>query len=267
MISSLPVLGLSILPIIVFIILFRNSWSDFQLCTSACAGFILGIVGIGFVKFLIYPVLAAIIGEEIREFIILSGNPMTKMIACIFLTGCTEELVKFISGILGVLPAGGNYRSTTIVISFIAASLGFSTIENLDYINIFGDGVLWGRIIVSSTGHAIFSGITAVFTAYAMCREGRSIMRTGGALLSGFILASSLHGVFNFVIFEFSAISALPIIGSFFVLAGILLYEGWIKALIWDSPTVHSPVICPLCLGENTRAGRFCAICGARVIV
>ena len=110
------------------------------------------------------------------------------------------------------------------IVYTITASLGFAFFENLFYS--FGAlSVLIIRGLTAVPLHAAASGIMGYFI-------GKSKFQGNGSIMAGFILAVTIHGLYDFLLFYGGMTSFLVIL--LLAAAGIVLLKLYKRALIDD---------------------------------
>lgn len=88
----------------------------------------------------------------------------------------------------------------------VAAGLGFAAMENLFYTTSFGYGTGLVRAVVTTLAHASFSGIVGYNLGLAKMNPQRETY----FIVRGLILASILHGIYNFIFLS----RILPVVGT-----------------------------------------------------
>lgn len=254
----------------VYGLVFHRSWSDEQLLIAGLAGFIGGALSTILVKFLAYPMVHFLLGIQLRTLILGASSFGVKAAACLGIIGPIEETCKLLAVVGTVSLFGLQTRATAIFLTAVAVGIGFSMVENLDYFELYGFGVFALREVVSSTGHAIFSGIAGLGAAQAL-PLARSKKRMGALrgfliLLSGLLTASILHGSFNLVAFGLSSETSVPTLMITMFFGMTVLRSLWTRALVLDIPTTPIHWHCPQCETRRYGIERFCNACGARVL-
>ncbi len=138
----------------------------------------------------------------------------------ILVIGVIEELAKMIPFVLLVIhfkefdePIDG-----IIYASFIA--LGFSAVENIQYLQFLTSAEAWARGFASPVIHIVFASIWGYYIGRAyLC--GRSLARTIFAALA---FTAFLHGIYDFIVIALPA-PALPV-------AALLIVSIWIWRLL-----------------------------------
>lgn len=152
----------------------------------------------------------------------------------ILVIGVIEELAKMVPFLLIVIhlkefdePIDG-----IIYASFIA--LGFSAVENIQYLQFLTGIEAWARGFAGPVVHIVFASIWGYYIGRAyLCR--RFLGRT---ILAALAFTAILHGIYDFVVIALPP-PALPVAASLIV--GIWLWRLW---LIRDLHTL-SPGPCP----------------------
>lgn len=183
-----------------------------------------------------------------------------------FGVGPIEEFSKYLAVRISIYRNRNFDEPVDGVIYAVAAALGFATLENILYILSAADvkGMLFIfilRFFLSTLAHIYFSAMWG----YGL---GRKKFKRGKAMvLKGLILASFLHGLFNFLLTWniYAAILVLPLM----VIMGRLT-GARIKDLLMLSPyrpIIRAKVHCPHCqkLAQPKDYNLICNICGKRI--
>ena len=88
------------------------------------------------------------------------------------------------------------------VIYMVASAMGFAAVENILYLLMPSTDPLMMRLVFRAITaiflHTLSSGILGYFIAIAFCRREKK----AGLMITGFIIVSCLHGLYNFSIME-----------------------------------------------------------------
>lgn len=264
---------LTLLPVAVFVVLFRSALRDPVLREAAVAGGVAGALSIYPIKYIIYPMLQIALGADLRSLIADSEDFWMRFCVAVILVGCLEESAKIGAALAGAGWMGALRRSTAVFIAALAAGLGFAIMESLDYISLFGTDVLFARISLSTTGHVLFSGVAGWTAAVALCRQQedgeRAVTWRGyGLFLAGLLVSAVLHGGFNMIAMRSEASTTVPMLAAMLMIGISFLREGWMRILVLDRAESGCDASCHACgaLPLDSR-GRFCARCGARRLI
>lgn len=256
-------------PALVFLVLFRRSWSDGELLRAALAGCCAGVLATVPVKFFAYPALGRWLGLDLRQLVTGDESLWLKAGACFGIIAPVEEVGKWLGAIGGIMLLGLERRGPAIFLAFAAAGLGFSLAENLDYHLQYGSGVLLVRGVISSSGHIVFSSLAGMGAALALpvakSLSSYEIMRGYGRMIFMLFFAITLHGCFNLAVFTFEPIHILPLLFLTLMAAIAALREGWVHLLLRDAGAMPMDWTCPGCGLEKHGGERFCPTCGTRV--
>lgn len=125
------------------------------------------------------------------------------------------------------------------VIYMVAAAMGFAAFENVMYI--FRAGFLYNdadptyvgimRGVLSTPAHAIFSGFLGVYLGRA--KFSKNIFDGIRLVVTGFIIAIFIHGLYNSLIFagKYCVLGVIPLL----LIAGYLLMKN-VQKLVNESP-------------------------------
>src|SRR5262249_32752502 len=119
------------------------------------------------------------------------------------------------------------------IVYAVALSLGFATTENALYVLRGGAAVAALRAFFTVPGHALVGAVLGYCVGRA--RVSRRRLHSAALLAGGFLLAASLHGLFDFILLVTSGWRALSLLS---VLSAAL----WVLALRWmRSAQIRSP--------------------------
>ena len=178
----------------------------------------------------------------------------------LFVVGPAEETCKFLAVRLLA------YRSSYFdepgdgMVYSAAASLGFASLENLQYILIFGPAVMVGRAPLSTVAHVVFGS----FWGYALGQQVQSGRRRSWQTLVGIAAGAVVHGVFNITVFTFwPAAVVLVVLG----IAWTLGRFTWARrASPFRYRRNYPHIVCPDCNRRIRIISRFCRFCGASTL-
>ena len=175
------------------------------------AAFVLG--GLSFtLGALLYRLLGAI-GLRFDASLLAESSPLGLLLYSIFAIGVIEELVKIVPFLLVIVrfrefnePVDG-----IIYASFIA--LGFSAIENYQYLVYLSPGEAVARGIAGPVVHIVFASIWGYVIGRAWLARAGRVRAVCGALA----LAALLHGLYDFIAIGLPArtlpVAALLVLG------------------------------------------------------
>lgn len=111
-------------------------------------------------------------------------------------TGFTEEISKLSAGFLVYMI----YRRTTyynLFLYIVLAAVFFAFIENIQYLGNYGPQVVITRCLFSTTTHICLGIILGYFMIKGI--QQNSMIKSWTTVICGLLLASFLHGSFNFM--------------------------------------------------------------------
>ena len=178
---------------------YRQDTADKEPISLLATTFALGVVAI-------LP--AAWLEMPFRDILISPGSSLARLVALIATVGLIEEASK----LAALYPA---YRSSAWnepvdgIIYGSTAGLGFAAAENLLYAVTFGVGVLPLRAVIASLAHASFSGLVGFYLAQVKLRR-----QSAWIAVYGLLVASVLHGFYNFVVIDdaIPPVLAIPLV-------------------------------------------------------
>ena len=127
-----------------------------------------------------------------------SKDIMMTLFHAIVVVGFSEELCKFLVLRFHAfrLPEFNEPFDGIVYGAFVA--LGFATVENLFYVFEYGYGTAIARMFLSVPAHYVFGVMMGYYVGKAKFRKNKR----GWFLLKGLLLASLLHGLFDFFIIQ-----------------------------------------------------------------
>lgn len=130
--------------------------------------------------------------------------------------GAVEEILKFAAVYATVKDSKDFDEPVDAMIYMITAALGFAALENIflaanSFINNgWGDGGIYGLLVVRFTGATLLHALSSAIVGYYWAKGGMRINKA--MIFKGLIIASFLHGFFNYFILICSKISALSML-------------------------------------------------------
>lgn len=112
--------------------------------------------------------------------------------------GLTEELFKFIVLFIVIWNNKNFNEKFDGIVYAVFISLGFAAVENVMYVDNFGESTGYVRALVSVPGHALF-GITMGFY-FGLAKFYVSKRKV--LLLKAFFFPILLHGIFDFILMQ-----------------------------------------------------------------
>lgn len=177
----------------------------------------------------------------------------------LFVVGPAEEFCKFLAVRLRA------YRSLYFdepgdgLVYSAAASLGFASLENVLYIQMYGPGVMLLRAPLSTVAHVVFGS----FWGYALGRQVQAGGRGRWETPAGIAAGAVVHGLFNVAVFTFQpAAVVLVALGVAWTLGRF----GWAQRVSPFRYRRNYPKIaCGFCRRRISVVSRYCRFCGAPV--
>ncbi len=160
--------------------------------------------------------LLPLIGLPSDPSIIMENNRFLFLVYCLGPVGFLEEVMKFLPFLLIVLTFKVFDEKIDGIIYASVIALGFASFENLNYLKYLDGFFLVGRAVASPLTHTIYSSIWGYMIGIAHL-GGKSRLK---AAAIGLILASVLHGIFDF----FNTSPTLRLFSAFLVL-GIWIWR------------------------------------------
>ena len=163
--------------------------------------FLLGAVSV------IPTTILTLIGQYFFDFNPMSSSFYFSLFSCVVGIGLIEEYSKFI------FVRYYTYRKEDFnepfdgIVYCVMVSMGFATVENILYVYEGGQAVAWARMFTAVPMHAIF----AIIMGYYMGIQ--KFYNKKGYALIGLVYAATLHGVYDFVLFNKDIPGGLQILG------------------------------------------------------
>jgi len=138
-----------------------------------------------------------------------SSNLIFSFISCVVGIGLVEEFSKFIFVRFYAYKKDDFNEPFDGIVYCVMVSMGFATLENILYVSASGASTGWLRMFTAVPMHAVF----AIVMGYYMGVQ--KSFGTSAAVLKGLLLASLLHGIYDFVLMYPGIHPALQILGFF----------------------------------------------------
>ena len=255
-----------VFPLAVFYYLMKKHWADKELLKMFWHGLCASVFAIVLVRIFYVPVELAL-GGDMRAFLTSPRDWKVTLSACIGIIGFIEEGLKaFVVHLCCYINRKeGGFRATSIFMAFCGCNIGFALIENIQYYLSFGPVVVFPRVLISSVAHLFFGCICACFASISFKRD-KSPIKATFIVAVGIILASVIHGSFDFTVFQLALTSLNGLILAFAGIAIYFAYEVWIMCLRLDYQKPGVLAVCNVCRGLTVEPIRFCPFCGNRVV-
>lgn len=174
--------------------------------------------------------------------------------------GLVEEGAKAFCALVG-LSLTGSAREPLVTLQLAGAvALGFATTENVLYAGQHGEQVLVGRFLFATLGHVLFASVWGLALAGDPDGGGR---RRWGLLLSGLLLSSLAHGLYDWFLS-----TERPVLA---VLTLAVLWFGFRQATLeaflrqeYERELPYETRECPACRVLTRAEGSYCSFCGVR---
>jgi len=199
---SLYLLALAIAPgiAICFYIYFKDKYEK-EPIRLLVISFILGVLSV------VPTLLLSELGTYFFGFEPTSSNLIFSLISCVIGIGLVEEFSKFIFVRYYAYKKDDFNEPFDGIVYCVMVSMGFATIENILYVAASGASTGWLRMFTAVPMHAVF----AIVMGYYLGVQKSFGVKT--AALQGLLLASLLHGVYDFVLMYPGIHPGLQLIG------------------------------------------------------
>ena len=133
--------------------------------------------------------------------------------------GLPEELSKLLAMRLVAYRHRAFNELMDGIVYTVAAGLGFATLENIFYVMELGFGTGVIRALLSVPMHAMFGVVLGYYVGLARMARNRG-EPDGRLLVGGLLLATLMHGVYDFILFAFEdGALILGLLVAFYALA------------------------------------------------
>lgn len=151
-------------------------------------------------------------------------------LVCFLVFGAIEEILKFLAAYWTVSKSRYFDEPIDAMIYMITAALGFAMIENIAVMSKMtiasqAIGVIVLRFVGATLLHALSSGIVGYYWAKSFISTNKS--QWSLVIGQGLIIASLLHGVFNYLIILFKETMIYPTV--FLIIVGLLIFWDFEK--------------------------------------
>lgn len=136
--------------------------------------------------------------------ILMEEHGLPFLLYCLGVVGFLEELLKFLPFIFIVVRLRAFDERVDGIIYASVIALGFASYENLHYLPLLDGFSRFGRAIASPLTHTIFASIWGysaglAYLEYKSGKTGQARRRTWLASVIGLVIASLLHGIFDYL--------------------------------------------------------------------
>jgi protease PrsW len=169
-------------------------------------GFVLGFVA-AYLCFKGYPLLASLTGLPEDACLLMETNRALFFSYCLGVVGVLEETFKFLPFILVIVRLKDFDERIDGIFYAAVISLGFASYENLHYLPLLEGFPMIGRALASPLTHTVFASIWGYYAgpAFLSYKLSKSTSFPASrrihwkASLKGLLIASLLHGLFDFL--------------------------------------------------------------------
>ena len=175
------------------------------------------------------------------------------------LIGPLEETAKLTAVWIAIYRSQDFREPIDGIVSAITAALGFACVENIVYIGYLGPEVILSRTVFATPAHALFSSMWGYSMGLARFRR-RGELTT---ILGGLILASELHGAYNFVVAVHPKIAMLSLLPLMMFMAWLLNVRTRELRRSFPFPPIGEGVVvcCPNCGAYTLEERGVCSRC------
>ena len=209
--------------------------------------------------------------ETFRNFSIDSLNYLSfgEMVYLAFIVaGFTEELFKFLVVKTTIYKSPYYDEPVDGLVYSSAAALGFASVENIEYLILFGWQTALVRAPITTLAHVVFSAMWGYPLALKKLKRKNSTV----FLWLGLIGAMAGHGLYDFLAFQQNdSFTKIPILLGMIGLFGglIALFVFLIRRSQRLSPFKEKNadlfISCPNCGNRMPYDSRFCPFCGIKL--
>jgi RsiW-degrading membrane proteinase PrsW (M82 family) len=210
--------------------------------------------------------------ETFRNFSIDSLNYLSfgEMAYLAFIVaGFTEELFKFLVVKTTIYKSPYYDEPVDGLVYSSAAALGFASVENIEYLILFGWQTALVRAPITTLAHVVFSAMWGYPLALKKLKRKNSTV----FLWLGLIGAMAGHGLYDFLAFQQNdSFTKIPILLGMIGLFGglIALFVFLIRRSQRLSPFKEKNadllISCPNCGNRMAYDSRFCPFCGIKLV-
>jgi len=207
-----------------------------------------------------------IIPATILELLLHSSN----LIINTFLsTAVIEECVKYLAVRAKAYHSPNLNEAMDGIVYGVAAGLGFATIENILYVLGFGTiSTALIRAFLSVPSHAAYAGIMGYYVGLAKLQSLEGSRRKERSLiLTGLIIAITLHGIYDTLAFELDDVAALVsllimTLISWAILLRLIKKAVSLSPLRWGYQGLYPYNFCTQCGTRRELRAKYCVECG-----
>lgn len=188
------------------------------------------------------------------------SNWLMLFISTFIVIGPIEELSKLLPVRLTVYRSKEFNEPMDGIVYASASALGFATVENMVYFlsaDDFTISFVILRSFLSMLGHVMFSSMWGFALGIYKFDRTRKFL-----LINGIVMASFLHGLFNFFLFTGTELAVLSI--ALIVFIYFVMFRKRVRYLLKVSPfnPDNKPEqVCSYCGYENESSNIYCEFC------
>ena len=126
-----------------------------------------------------------------------TGGEPAKLFDAFVLSGCVEELAKWVVLIAAVYHWDEFDEPLDGVVYGVAVALGFATLENFLFVTRLGIGAAWQRALFAVPAHALFGATMGYYAGRAKFDSGGARWRDRTLCL---LAPIAFHGLYNYAL-------------------------------------------------------------------
>ncbi len=180
-----------------------------------------------------------------------TGFWQPQLFPTLLISATTEEIAKILPFLILLKWSRQIVQPIDYILYASAIALGYASVENLGYFVYDG---LSGNINREMSGTAIHCFFTATFAYVLLAGRGKSMSRKVLYLISGLLLASSLHGMNNFCATATYSFLLMRVLGGLAILYYVRCYNKMINKTLSQSGESSQEI-----LGRANRAREYFA--------
>jgi protease PrsW len=179
------------------------------------------------------------------------------------LIGPIEEFFKLVAVWMAIYRSRDFKEPIDGIVYAATAALGFASLENIMYMGLFGADVVIRRALFATPAHIMFASMWGYSMGLARFQRRGELW----TIAKGFLIAASLHGVYNFLVAVHPGTAMLSLIPLMGFMGWLMSYriQEFRKNYPFPPLGVGALISCPNCGAYTLESSDKCGRCGFAV--
>jgi rRNA maturation protein Nop10 len=174
-----------------------------------------------------------------------------------------EELSKLLAVWVAIYRSEDFREPIDGLLYSVTAALGFASIENILYTDLFGPRVLVLRALFATPAHIMYSAMWGYSMGLARFQRDRELL----TILKGLLVAIVFHGTYNLLVAVYPQVAVVSLVPLMLFMAWLIHRRLQDFRRNYPFPPIGKGalILCPLCGAYTLEQEELCSRCGSRL--